>query len=75
MQNVLYPIEFSEKREHSNYFDAKSINSIIGTLKLFLNSPEEREIKSMKNIEAIKDYSWKKTSEKTFEYIIKISNA
>lgn len=56
------------------YFDAKSINSIIGTLKLFLNSPEERQIKSKKNIEVIKDYSWKKTSEKTFEYIIKIFN-
>jgi glycosyltransferase involved in cell wall biosynthesis len=56
------------------YFDAKSIHSIFTTLKSFLNSPKEREIKAKKNLEIIKEFSWKKTSRETFEYIIKIFN-
>lgn len=56
------------------YFDAKSIHSIFTTLKLFLISPEEREINSKENLGVINGFSWKKTSKETFEYIIKIFN-
>lgn len=56
------------------YFDAKSIHSIFTTLKKFLNSPKERKLKSKENLEIIQNFSWKKTSKETFEYIIEIFN-
>ena len=52
------------------YFNAKSINSIFINLKLFLNSPSERELNSKNNIKVINDFSWRKTSKETFEFII-----
>jgi glycosyltransferase involved in cell wall biosynthesis len=71
------PIVCSEKdpmpeflKNNGFYFDAHNIESIVTTMKFFLNSPEKRFINS-KNalIESFK-YTWDDTNTKIIEFLI-----
>ena len=75
------PIACSDKepmpeflKEGGFYFDAKSVSSIKKALKVYLESPKERSLNAEISIQYAKEYSWKKTSNQTFEYITKIYN-
>jgi glycosyltransferase involved in cell wall biosynthesis len=59
-------------RKGGFYFDAKSVPSIVENLITFLESPEDREIKAKISLERSKEFSWEKTSNETFNYLIQI---
>tara|TARA_B100001059_G_scaffold219955_1_gene241488 strand:- start:11893 stop:13050 length:1158 start_codon:yes stop_codon:yes gene_type:complete len=56
------------------YFNAKSVSSITEVLKVYLESPEDRNSKAKISIDLAKEFSWKKTSNQTFKYINQIYN-
>lgn len=56
------------------YFDPKSVDSIVSSLKELLNSPKRGYEMARDNLERIKKYSWEKTSKSTFQFIIDVAN-
>lgn len=73
------PIACSDKepmpeflQEGGFYFNAKSVSSIVETIKVFLKSPKHRNSKAEISKKLAKEFSWKKTSDQTFQFINQI---
>ena len=61
-------------KENGYYFDAKNICSIENALEQLLLNPERREQMAKNNLKEVKKFSWKKTTEQTFNFIERIYN-
>jgi glycosyltransferase involved in cell wall biosynthesis len=71
------PIACSDKqpmpeflKENGYYFNSYDVASIVKALRLLLENPEQSNIFSTKNIEEVRNYSWKQTSKRTFTFLL-----
>lgn len=56
------------------YFDSKSVTSIEKALEQLIEDVDGRKSMIESNINEVKNYSWNKTSKKTFKFILEIYN-
>lgn len=64
--------EFLKNGGH--YFDPKSIDSLESAILEFLSQPEKRQKMAERNLQEVKNYTWKKTADETFKFIYQIYN-
>lgn len=57
-------------KENAFYFDAKSVESILESLLIFLAQPQKRKLFINNNKNEVKNYSWTKSSSQLFKTIL-----
>lgn len=62
-------------KNNGYFFDSYNVNSIQAALQKLLLNVGNNDIMANNNLEEVKKYNWEKTSEKTFDFLIKIYNS